>query len=80
MQVLTLTGKIDCDGHLRLDVPTQLPAGDVELALVINPTSEEKPNKKYNFSDLAGKFTWQGDAVTVQRSLRDEWYSATQKR
>lgn len=72
MQVITLTGKIDSNGHLRLDVPTQLPAGNVEIALVINPTAEEKPNK-YNFSDLAGKLTWQGDAVTVQRSLRDEW-------
>lgn len=27
----------------------------------------------YDFSDLAGRLTWQGDAVVVQRSLRDEW-------
>jgi len=42
MQVLTLTGKIDSDGHLHLDIPTQLPAGDVELVLVINPHTPRK--------------------------------------
>jgi hypothetical protein len=28
---------------------------------------------KYDFSDLCGKLSWQGDAVTVQRCMRDEW-------
>jgi hypothetical protein len=28
---------------------------------------------KYDFSDLAGKLQWQGDAVTEQRRMRDEW-------
>lgn len=27
----------------------------------------------YDFSDLVGRLKWQGDAVLVQRSLRDEW-------
>ncbi|NJL57836.1 hypothetical protein HC928_23920 [bacterium] len=27
----------------------------------------------YNFSDLAGRLTWKGDGVAVQRVLRDEW-------
>ncbi|KYC35619.1 hypothetical protein WA1_07320 [Scytonema hofmannii PCC 7110] len=74
MQVLTLTDKIDSDGHLRLDVPTEFPEGNVEIALVINPNIQRKSEpKKYDFSDLAGKLTWQGNAVTNQRSLRDEW-------
>jgi hypothetical protein len=74
MQVLTLTGKIDSDGHLHLDIPTQLPAGNVELVLVINPTPQEKPNhKKFDFSDLAGKLGWQGDPVEIQTSMRDAW-------
>ncbi len=74
MQVLTLIGKIESDGHLRLDVPTELPSGEVEITLVINPNLQRTPeHKKYDFSDLAGKLAWQGDAVTTQRSLRDEW-------
>ena len=28
---------------------------------------------KYDFSDLAGKLQWRGDAVTEQRRMRDEW-------
>jgi hypothetical protein len=28
---------------------------------------------KYDFSDLAGRLTWRGDAVAVQKELRDEW-------
>jgi hypothetical protein len=74
MQVLTLTGKLDSDGHLKLDIPTQLPAGNVELVLVINPTPQEKPNrKKYDFSDLTDKLTLQGDPVEIQARMRNAW-------
>jgi hypothetical protein len=29
--------------------------------------------KKYDFSDLAGQLDWQGDALTEQQRVRDEW-------
>jgi hypothetical protein len=74
MEALTLSGIIDSDGHLRLDVSTQLPPGQVELVLVINLPTQEKPTeKKYDFSDLAGRLNWQDDPVSMQRRLRDEW-------
>lgn len=74
MQALTLIGTVDSDGHLRLDIPTQLPAGNVELVVVINSTSQEKPNlRKYDFSNLTGKLTLQGDPVEIQRRMRDAW-------
>jgi hypothetical protein len=73
MQVLKLSSRIDQDGHLRLDVPTQLPEGEIELVMVINPVQEMPEVRKYDFSDLAGRLTWRGDAVATQRSLRDEW-------
>ena len=38
-----------------------------------NPSAEPRSANQYNFSDLAGRLTWQGDALTTQRSLRDEW-------
>lgn len=28
---------------------------------------------RYDFSDLAGKLEWRGDAVEQQRLMRDEW-------
>ncbi|MBW4422715.1 MAG: hypothetical protein KME13_26500 [Myxacorys californica WJT36-NPBG1] len=74
MQTLTLIGQIDANGHLRLDVPTQLPPGEVELVLVINPASSTPTaSHKYDFSDLAGTLQWRGDAIATQRTLRDEW-------
>ncbi|NJP08941.1 MAG: hypothetical protein HC866_05175 [Leptolyngbyaceae cyanobacterium RU_5_1] len=72
METFTLTGAIDSDGHLRLDVPTQLASGAVELVLVIHPKVQETISKRYDFSDLAGKLNWQGNAVEEQRMLRDE--------
>jgi hypothetical protein len=74
MEVRQLTTTIDSSGHLHLDIPTQLAPGAVNVVLVvsaISPVPSQKPN--YDFSDLAGKLTWQGDAVAMQRMLRDEW-------
>lgn len=73
MKVVKVKGKIGSDGHLRLDLPTQLPAGPVELVVVVGFVPQEADGLKYNFADLSGKLSWQGDAVAVQRRLRNEW-------
>ena len=73
MKTFTLTGTIDTDGHLRLDVSTQLPPGQVELVLVVHPKSQDEKPKRYDFSALVGKLNWRGDAVAEQRALRNEW-------
>jgi len=45
-----------------------------EISVVLNPIlSEARPKHSYDFSDLVGRLTWRGDAVTMQRNLRDEW-------
>lgn len=45
-----------------------------EILAVLNPvSSDEKQKPSYDFSDLVGRLTWRGDAVTMQRNLRDEW-------
>lgn len=74
MQTLKLKSHVGRDGHLRLDVPTALPAGDVELVLVIESIPPAAlPEGGYDFSDLAGRLRWAGDAVTQQHLLRHEW-------
>jgi len=73
MEVLKTVGKIDSDGHLRLDLMTNLPEGKIDLTLVINSTPKDDDEKKYNFSDLVGKLSWKGNAVAIQRELRNEW-------
>ncbi len=71
MTTVKTSASVDNDGHLRVDVPTQLPPGQVDVVLVID--TDPTPRRTYDFSDVAGKLNWRGDAVAEQRSLRDEW-------
>ena len=74
MEVLKLTTEIDPTGQLKIDLPTNLDAGKVDLVVIVNPVTDEKTNQNsYDFSDLEGKLNWQGDAVATQKKLRDEW-------
>ena len=73
MEVLKIISKIDPDGHLRLDLTTDLPEGKVDIVLVINSVSKGIEKRKYDFSDLVGKLSWHGNAVDTQRELRNEW-------
>lgn len=74
MEVLKLTTTIDESGYLNLNIPTQLAAGEVNIVVVLNPVSSQGQQKSsYDFSDLVGRLTWQGDALIMQRTLRDEW-------
>ena len=72
MRVLKTKGEVGVDGHLRLDVPVEFPAGPVELVLVLS-TALPPDGARYNFSDLVGQFQWKGEAVREQRNLRDDW-------
>jgi hypothetical protein len=72
MQVVRTRGEVGSDGRLRLDVPVELPAGTVELVLVVG-VSPQPNGSKYDFTSVVGRLQWQGDAVKEQRKLRDEW-------
>jgi hypothetical protein len=74
MEVLQLTTTVDASEHLHLDIPTQLSLGEVNIVVVLSPvTSNSTQKSNYDFSDLAGKLVWQGDALAMQKVLRDEW-------
>ena len=70
MQVVKTKAEVGKDGRLRVDVPVELPAGAVELVLVVSTTP---PRNGDIFADVVGKLQWQGDALQEQRKLRDEW-------
>ena len=75
MEVIKLIAKTDESGCLNLQIPTQLATAEVNIVIVLNPVSSvEQPLVKYDFSDLVGQLTWQGDQVAMQRSLRDQWW------
>ncbi len=71
MKTIRLNTVIKNDGHLKIDIPTPLEEGEVEVVLVIQRKS--KPSSGYDFSDIAGKLKWDGNAVDTQRILRSEW-------
>jgi hypothetical protein len=74
MEVLKLTTMVDESGYLHLNIPTQLAATEVNVVVVVNPVAPDaKLQPSYDFSDLVGRLTWRGDAVTEQRTLRNEW-------
>ena len=74
MTTLRVRATVDPDGRLRLDVPTQLPAGEVDAVIMVDAPDNGKPTPpRYDMTDLAGKLKWQGDALSEQRRLRDEW-------
>ena len=74
MEILQLTTEIDDTRQLKINLPTNLKAGKVDLIVIVNPVIEkDKKQNFYDFSDLVGKLSWQGDAVAAQRQLRDEW-------
>jgi hypothetical protein len=73
METLKLKAKIDKKGRLKINIPTPLLEGYVEIILIIDSKNNAPQKIKYNFTDLAGKLTWNGDPVKTQRTLRDEW-------
>jgi hypothetical protein len=68
---LKVHGTIGNDGRLKLDVPTSLPAGEADVDLTIRTSNGSAG--RYDFSKLAGRLGWRGDAVAEQRGMRDEW-------
>ena len=55
--------------EVSITVPESFIDKDVEVLIL--PVESKK--KSYDFSSLAGKLEWSGDAVKEQRALRDEW-------
>ena len=71
MQVVKTKGEVGPDGRLRLDVPVELPAGTVELVVVVDSTPQ--PNgSRYNSADIVGKLRWQGAALAEQREISSQ--------
>jgi len=61
------------NGQIKGGEARSLPAHARVLITLLEPLSEQTEHPKYDFSALAGKLQWRGDAVKVQRNLRDEW-------
>ena len=56
-----------------LPAPQRREVRDFVQFLLNRQGPTRKQAASYRFSDLCGTLNWKGDAVAVQRSLRDEW-------
>lgn len=56
--------------RISVTVPEEYSSYSFQVILV--PFKEDEP-RKYDFSDLTGKLRWKGDAVAIQRRMRDAW-------
>lgn len=74
IQTISTHARVAASGQVQIDVQTQLPAGEVDVVLVLVPRIPSSlPSKTATFADLAGRLSWRGDAVAEQRRQRDEW-------
>ena len=64
--------KLVKNNQITVHLPSEYENKQVEVIILSNEKSAPALNK-YDFSDLAGKFRSDGDAVAEQRKLRDEW-------
>jgi len=71
MEIVKLTTTVNETGRLYIDIPTRLSPGKVQAVLVLHPVAVSE--RHYDFSDLVRRLSWKGDALAVQRDLRDEW-------
>ena len=61
------------NGKLKGAEVGKLPSHAHVLITLLGSLEEKQKEGAYNFSELAGKLKWGGNAVKAQRELRDEW-------
>ena len=71
METLRLRSNIGSDGHLRVDISTALPKGEVDIVIVLVPSEEDK--KKHHVSDGGGKFTRDSDDKVHEAGEHENW-------
>lgn len=74
MEVVKMKQSSGADGVLHLDIPTHYYNCDTNVVVIVEKAENEKSTPEgYDFSDLSGRLQWDGDALSEQRRLRDEW-------
>ena len=74
METITIRTKPGKKGTVTITVPPRLRSRELDMVVVINESeSSKKDTARYDFSDIAGKLKWKGNAVSEQRRLRREW-------
>ncbi|MBV6494792.1 MAG: hypothetical protein LDLANPLL_02829 [Turneriella sp.] len=71
MEIFTIIKNTDKNGEFEVRLKSSRPNSRVEAVVIV---AEEMPQtSKPDILKFFGKMQWQGDALTEQRQLRDEW-------
>lgn len=76
MKTIHEKAEVDASGRLRLDIACDLPAGPVEVVLVLTPALPQRTDAGLRWEDARGlgKEIWEGiDAQAYVDDLRSEW-------
>lgn len=57
---------------LELTVPDDIPLGEAEIFVFMKPVTPQHTFENY-IGSLSGSAAFSGDAVQIQRLMRDEW-------
>jgi hypothetical protein len=72
MRVVHKKVRINKSGKVKLDITTGLRNCMADVLLIIDK-SDEEINTGIDFSDIAGKITFNEDPLMYQKSIRSEW-------
>jgi len=70
MKLIKQRVNIDSTGMIVLNVDSGLHNCEADIVLIIDESAKEK---SYDFSDIAGKLTFEEDPLAFQKKLRNEW-------
>ena len=77
MKTVKTSGNVSPDGNLRIEVPSGLPPGPVDIVLVLEPRTPQAPPRavvRWEELEGLGKEIWHGeDAQAYVNRLREEW-------
>lgn len=72
MRIVHKKVKINKSGKVKLDITTELRNCMADMVLIIDK-SEEEANTAIDFTDVAGKITFNEDPLKYQKTIRSEW-------
>ena len=60
------------DQYIKIPSNEKFKFKHVKVFLMANPVNVEQKDK-FDFNDLIGRLEWKGDALAIQKELRNEW-------
>ena len=74
MKTYTVDGRIEADGHLKLDVATGLPESKAKVTVLVEPARGDSPPTDYHsFEGIWGKDLWMADDFDAELADFEEY-------